>query len=144
MTDIANIATPIPMLSLRAAQKIVAAGVAEAERMGVPMCLVAVDRSGQIKAVGHMDGASVLPYQVAFKKAWTAAVTGAPTAGVRAFIGSDEGSATSMPHLADFSVIDGGLPILVDGVCVGALGVSGATAAVDLAVAETAIAGLKA
>ncbi|MEJ6011484.1 heme-binding protein [Novosphingobium aquae] len=144
MTDNANIAAPTLMLSLKAAQKIVAAGVDEAARMGVPMCVVAVDRSGQIKAVAHMDGATVLPYQVAFKKAWTAAVTGAPTAGVRAFVGSDEGSAITMPHLTDFSVIDGGLPILVDGVCVGAVGVSGATAEMDLAVAEAALAGLKA
>ncbi|GAO52934.1 heme-binding protein [Novosphingobium sp. MD-1] len=144
MTDLENIAVPCPMLSLKAAQKMLAAGVSAAEQMGVPMSLVAVDRSGHVKAVAQMDGASVLPYQVAFKKAWTAAATGAPTTGVRAFIASDEGSSLSMPHLADFSVIDGGVPILVDGVCVGAVGVSGATAELDLKVAEAAIAGLQA
>lgn len=144
MTDLDKVAVPCPMMSLQAAQTALAAGVSAAERMGVPMSLVAVDRAGQVKAVARMDGAGELPYQVAFKKAWTAAVTGAATTDVRAFIASDEGSSLSMPHLANFSVIAGGLPIVVDGVCVGAVGVSGATAEMDLAVAQAAVAGLQA
>lgn len=144
MTDLEKIATSCPVLSLKAAQRALAAGVSAAEQMGVPMSLVAVDRAGHVKAVAQMDGASVLPYRVAFKKAWTAAVTGSATTDVRAFIASDEGSSLSMPHLADFSVIAGGLPIIVDGVCVGAIGVSGATAELDLKVAHAAVAGLQA
>jgi glc operon protein GlcG len=108
------------------------------------MSIVAVDRAGHVKASAQMDGTSALPYQVAFKKAWTAAVTGAATADVHGFIASDEGSALSMPHLSDFSIIAGGLPVAIDGVCIGAIGVSGATAELDLKVAQAAIAGLQA
>jgi uncharacterized protein GlcG (DUF336 family) len=44
--------------------------------------------------------------------------------------------------LANFSVIAGGIPVMVDGACVGAVGVSGATAELDQKVAEAAVAAL--
>jgi uncharacterized protein GlcG (DUF336 family) len=89
-----------------------------------------------------MDGASILTYEVAYKKAWTAAVTGAPTAGVHQFITSDAGSLLSMPHMDNFSVVAGGLPLRANENCVGAIGVSGATAELDLKVAEACAAAL--
>jgi glc operon protein GlcG len=129
-------------IALVAAQKAASAGIAAAQEMGILVSIVVVDPAGHPMAVVRMDGASILTYEVAYKKAWTAATTGAPTAGVHQFIDSDPGSLLSMPHVQNFSVVAGGLPISVDDRCVGALGVSGATAELDLKVAEAALAAI--
>ncbi|OYU34317.1 heme-binding protein [Novosphingobium sp. PASSN1] len=126
-------------LTFEAAQAALTAGVAAAKKIGVPMGLVAVDRAGHIVASSRMNGASAMTLDIAFKKAWTSAMASAPTAYILNFVSSDQGSAISMPHLANFSVIAGGVPVMVDGACVGAVGVSGATADLDLTVAEAAV-----
>jgi len=129
-------------LSLKAAEKALEAGIAAAQGMGIPMSLVAVDRAGQVVASARMDGASAMTLDIAFKKAWTSAMASAPTAYVKDFVTSDHGSTISMPHVANFTVIAGGLPVTVGAVAVGGIGVSGATAEIDLKVAEAAIAAL--
>jgi len=130
-------------ITLAAARSAMDAGVAAVQAMGLPpMSIVVYDGAGQPKGAVRMDGASILSYEVACKKAWTAAVTGFPTAGVHQFIASDAGSLLSMPHVGDFSVVAGGLPIRVGESCVGAVGVSGATAELDLKVAEAVVAAL--
>ncbi|MBS0398074.1 MAG: heme-binding protein [Proteobacteria bacterium] len=129
-------------ISLSSAQAAIDAGVSAATTLGVPMSMVIVDLAGLPKAFARMDGASILSYEVAYKKAWTAAVTGAPTAGVHQFISSDAGALISMPHVGNFSVVAGGLPLRADECCVGAVGVSGATAELDLKVAEAMVAAL--
>lgn len=131
-----------PTISLESAQAAVAAGVAAAKTMGIPMSVVVVDPSGHILSAARMDAASVLTYEVAYRKAWTSAVTGAPTAGVHQFVSSDAGSLLSMPHVANFSTVAGGLPFRSSDRCVGAVGVSGATAEIDAKVAEAAAAAL--
>ena len=130
-------------LALEAAQTAIAAGVAAAGAMGIPMALVAVDRAGQIVASARMNGASAMTLDIAFRKAWTSAMASAPTAYILNFVTSDQGSTMSMPHVPNFSVIAGGIPVSVDGACVGAVGVSGASADLDLKVAEAAVAALQ-
>ena len=130
-------------LSLDGAQAALAAGVAAAGQMGIPMAVVAVDRAGQIVASSRMTGASAMTLDIAIRKAWTSAMAGAPTAYVMDFVTSDQGSTLSMPHVANFSVVAGGLPVMVDGACVGAVGVSGASADLDLKVAQAALAALQ-
>ena len=129
-----------PTLSLAAGQLIVDAGVRAAKAIGVPMSIVTVDRGGHVKAVAHMDGATPLPYEVAYRKAWTAATTGAATADVHAFISATDGGVLSLPHLPGFSVVPGGLPIMVDGRCVGAVGVSGVKSNEDAQIARAGMA----
>lgn len=129
-------------ITLESAQAAVAAGVAAAAGMGIPMSVVVVDAAGQPKAAARMDGASILSHEVAWRKAWTAAVTGAPTAGVHQFVASDAGSLISMPQIPGFTVVAGGLPLQADGSTLGAIGVSGATAELDLQVANAALAAL--
>lgn len=126
-------------LSLSAAQRIVEAGIAKADEVGVPSAIVVVDESGQLKAFARMDGAGLIATEVALNKAYTSAATGAPTSGVHEFIKSDAGALLSMPHVPRFTVVAGGLPIAVDGATVGALGVSGGPAQVDAEIAEAAL-----
>ncbi|ACM28731.1 heme-binding protein [Rhizobium rhizogenes] len=126
-------------ISLETATRLVSAAIASEERQSIPMSVVVVDAAGQLVHASRMDGATLLSYEVAQRKAWTAAMTGFDTDGVRHFIESDAGSLRSMPHLPGFSVVSGGLPIIVDKRCVGAIGVSGGPAPIDLAVAKVAL-----
>jgi glc operon protein GlcG len=137
------IAASYANLTLEAANTALAAGVAAARELGIPMSLVAVDRAGQIVSSARMNGATAMTMDIAFRKAWTSAMASAPTAYVMGFVTSDQGSTISMPHVANFSVIAGGIPVKVDGVCVGGVGVSGASADLDLKVAEAAVAALQ-
>lgn len=142
MTSETDISVTTSNLSLKAAEKALEAGIAAAQGMGIPMGLVAVDRAGQVVASARMDGASAMTLDIAFKKAWTSAMASAPTAYVMNFVTSDQGSTISMPQVANFTVIAGGLPVTVAGACVGGIGVSGASADIDLKVAEAAVAAL--
>jgi uncharacterized protein GlcG (DUF336 family) len=81
---------------------------------------------------------------VALNKAYTAAITGAPTSAVHDFVATDAAAVLSMPQLPRFMLVAGGLPIGVDGVTVGAIGVSGGTASMDADVAQAALAALAA
>ena len=137
------IAAPYANLTLEAASAALAAGVAAAGAIGIRMSVIAVDRAGQIVASSRMNGASAMTLDIAFRKAWTSAMASAPTAYLHGFVTSDPGSAMTMPHLDNFSAIAGGVPVTVDGACVGAIGFSGATAELDLKVAEAAVAALQ-
>lgn len=132
------IANSTKTISLSAAQRVSLAGLEAASQIGVPMAVVVVDRAGQVVSAVRMDGATVLAYEVAFRKAWTSAMTGAPTEGVRQFISSDAGALLSMPHVPNFSAVGGGLPLLGQGVCIGGVGVSGASVELDSKVATAA------
>lgn len=128
-----------PSLSLSAAHRVVDAGIAKAREVGVPAAIAVVDESGRLKAFARMDGAGLIATDVALNKAYTAAATGAPTAGVHEFISADAGALLSMPHLPHFTVVAGGVPVDVDGATAGAVGVSGGPADVDNDIAEAAV-----
>lgn len=125
-------------LSLEGAQQVLEAGIANARDAGVPVAIGIVDESGRLKAFCRMDDAGLIASEVAINKAYTAAATGALTSGVHEFISSDAGALLSMPHLPDFTVVAGGVPLVVDGAVVGAVGVSGGPVAVDNDIADAA------
>ncbi|MNF17215.1 hypothetical protein D3C80_2205820 [compost metagenome] len=56
---------------------------------------------------------------------------------LRQVVFADNGAAASMPHVKHLSLITGGVPIILDGTCIGGIGVSGATSELDLRVAQT-------
>lgn len=125
-----------------AALKAIATGAAAASQLSLPVAIAVVDPSGQMIASVRMSGAPELALRVATKKAWTSAQTGAPSGDVIHFIAGDPGSSISMPHVTDFCVIAGGLPINEGELKLGALGVSGGTPDLDLQVASAAVAAL--
>jgi uncharacterized protein GlcG (DUF336 family) len=119
-----------------AALAMLAAGVAKAEEIGQPQCLVIVDTSGVSLAELRMTGSKVLSLKSARAKARTAASLGAPSASipeaVRTGIGlATEGAVTGLP---------GGLPIRIEGTLVGGIGVGSGSGTQDIAVAQAALA----
>jgi glc operon protein GlcG len=120
------------VLSLAAARKIVAAAEADANARGVGVVIAVVDSSGTLIELTRMDTAQVASVNVGIGKARTAAIYRRPSRDFEEQIKSGRIAALA---LADATPLQGGVPVLVDGKVVGAVGVSGDTPQVDEAIA---------
>ncbi|MBL8899098.1 MAG: heme-binding protein [Planctomycetes bacterium] len=120
--------TPVstPKLELGAARAIVRASVEQAQRDGSGGAIAIVDASGEPLLLERLDGTFAASGQISIGKARTAARFGKPT---RVFEELINKGRTAMTALPEFTPLIGGLPLLVDGVVVGAIGVSGGKSA---------------
>ncbi len=130
---------PHAKLTHEGALKILHAAIEKAKAMGVPQCITIVDDGGHLLAFTRMDGAKVLSIDSSMKKAMTAASSRVPTGGVAAENELKLGLATG----GKLTNLKGGVPIVVDGHVIGAVGVGSGTGEQDLEVAKAAIAALK-
>jgi glc operon protein GlcG len=126
------------VLTLAAARKMVAAAEAEAARRGLGVVIVVVDDSGTIIELTRMDSAQLASVNVGIGKARTAAIYRRPS---RVFEEQIRDGRVAALALADATPLQGGIPVLIGGRIVGAVGVSGDSPQVD---EEIAIAGAKA
>jgi uncharacterized protein GlcG (DUF336 family)/mannose-6-phosphate isomerase-like protein (cupin superfamily) len=114
-------------LNLDGAEKVIAAAKAEAKRINAPGGVIAVvDDGGNLMALARMDGTFAAGANISIGKARTAALFKKPT---KAFEDIIKNGRTAMVALNDFTPLQGGVPIVVDGQIVGAVGVSGAASA---------------
>jgi uncharacterized protein GlcG (DUF336 family) len=129
-----------PVISLELAKKLVAAAEAEATKKGWQMVIVVVDSGGRLVAYERMDNAQLASIDIAISKAVTANAVKRPTKALQDSVAP--GSSTPrMSGLPGITPIDGGLPIVVEGKIVGAIGAAGGAANQD---GEIAAAGLAA
>jgi glc operon protein GlcG len=126
------------VLSLAAARKIIAASEAAASARGVGVVIAVVDDAGNIIQLSRMDTAQVASINVGIGKARTAAIYRRPS---RVFEEQIRNGRVAALALADATPLQGGVPVLIDGKVVGAVGVSGDSPQVD---EEIAIAGASA
>jgi uncharacterized protein GlcG (DUF336 family) len=129
---------PSMKLTYEGAQKLLAAAVAKARDMKVPQCICIVDAGGHLLAMARMDGAFALSIDTALRKAQTAAAYGGPTGGIEAGIDIKLAIATEGRRIN----LPGGLPVIVDGHVIGAIGVGSGTGEQDREVANTALAAI--
>ena len=122
-------------LSHQGALTMLAAGAAEAESIGQPQCIVIVDASGELIAELKMTGAKYLSRKSARAKARTAASINGPSANIPEGFGELLTAATQN----EVTRLPGGLPIRMDGVLVGGIGVGSGSGEQDLAVAMAAL-----
>ena len=110
----------------------------KAEQLGVPQNITIVDDGGNMLAYIRMDGAKLLSAETSKSKAITAASHRQPTSRL------DPNLEVKLAIAAGgrLTNLEGGLPIIIDGVCVGAVGVGSGTGAQDVEVARAALAGL--
>ncbi|MCC6670674.1 MAG: heme-binding protein [Planctomycetes bacterium] len=129
-----------PQLTLHGAKQVAAAAVAEARRRSAPGAAIAVaDAGGSLLYLERLDGTFPMAGTVSAGKARTAALFQKPT---RVFEDVINKGRTAMTALADFTPLQGGVPIVVDGQVVGAVGVSGAASATqddEIATAAAAV-----
>ncbi len=123
-------------LTIDGAKRVIAAGVAQAHRNKTTGAIAVVDDGGNLMAVERIDGTFPAASNISIGKARTAAIFKHPTKFFEEVVGKGR---TSMVALNDFTPLQGGVPIMVDGQLVGAVGVSGASSAQeDEELAETA------
>ena len=126
-----------PMLTLEDCRKISAAAEAEARKNNWNVCIAILDDGGHLLHLARMDGASPANARIAIEKGRTAAETRRSTATWQERI-AKRPELLKMPQVTP---VQGGLPIMADGVCVGAVGISGVQSHED---EQIAAAGIKA
>jgi glc operon protein GlcG len=122
-------------LTHEAALIVLKAAIAKAQAMNVPQCIAIVDTGGNLLAFIRMDGAKVLSQLSATQKAITAVSSRVPTGGVAAEVELKLALATA----GQLTNLKGGLPIVIEGQVVGAIGVGSGTGEQDVEVAEAGI-----
>ena len=132
--------TRLPVLTAELVQEIVSAASQEANKDQLAVSITIVDRSGQILAVLRDHNAGVHTLRSSYKKAYTANSQKRETAEIAK--GIKDGSIPEDFRFLDenFLLLDGGVPILIDNVVVGGIGVGGAHGSEDVRIAK---AGLK-
>lgn len=126
------------VISLEAARKVAAAAHEAARAKSVDVVIVVVDDGGYILLLERMDGAQVASVNVGIGKARTAAIYRRPS---RVFEEQIKNGRVAALALADATPLQGGVPILLDGKVIGAIGVSGDSPQID---EDIAIAGARA
>lgn len=128
-------------LSLDDAKKMVAAGQALAKKNGWRMAIAVVDSGGHPILVERMDGAQRSASKISVEKAWTAVMYQRPS---KAFEDVVSGGRLVVMTLPGVTTVEGGLPVVIDGHYVGAIGVSGAKSPEDSQVAQAGLDALSA
>lgn len=115
-------------ITLDGANKVIAAAMAEAHKANATGVFAVVDDGGHLVTLARIDGTFAAGANVSIGKARTAAIFNKPTKFFEDVVAKGR---TSMVALNDFTPLQGGVPILVDGEIVGAIGVSGASSAMQ-------------
>jgi uncharacterized protein GlcG (DUF336 family) len=127
-------------MHLALAQTAVDRAVKKATEIGVPMNVAVVDEGGNLAAFARMDGAWLGSIDIAQNKAFTARAFNMQTADLTDLVGPGQplfGIGNS--NGGKLITFPGGVPIVKDGVIVGAIGVSGGSVEQDQEVAEAAL-----
>lgn len=125
-----------PMLTLEDCVRISAAAMAEAQRNGWIVAIAILDDGGHLLHFARMDGATPANAAIAVEKARTSAVSRRASGNWEQRIKDGRTSMLKMPGILP---VQGGLPILVDGTCIGAVGVSGVQSHEDEQIAKAGI-----
>ncbi len=122
-------------ISLDQAKKVMAGAEAEAKKNKWNMVIAVLDSGGHLVMLERMDGTQLGSIDAAKDKAYSAVLYRRPTKVFQDLVGQG-GPNLRLLRLAGASPLEGGIPIVVDGKIVGAIGVSGATSEQDAQVAK--------
>ena len=129
-----------PFLDLDAVKRIAAAAEGEAQHHAWAVSIAIVDDGGHLLWLQRLDGAPPISAHIAPAKARTAALGRRESRVYEEMINQGRMSFLSAPDL--HGMLEGGVPILVGGQCVGAVGVSGVKSNEDAQIARAGIAAL--
>ncbi|MCU7376453.1 heme-binding protein [Paucibacter sp. O1-1] len=129
-----------PFLSLDDVKRIAAAAEAEAVSHNWAVTIAIVDDGGHLLWLQRLDGAAAISAQIAPAKAHTAALGRRESKVYEDMINQGRMSFLSAPGLN--GLLEGGVPIVVDGFHIGAVGVSGVKSTEDAQIARAGIAAL--
>lgn len=129
-----------PYLALEDVRRIAMAAEGEAQRNGWAVTIAIVDDGGHLLWLQRLDGAPPISAHIAPAKANTASVGRRESKTYEDMINAGRVSFLSAPDLR--GMLEGGVPIIVSGECVGAVGVSGVKSEQDAQIAKAGIAAL--
>ena len=129
-----------PYLSADDARNMANAAQAEALRNQWAVTIAIVDDGGHLLWLQRLDGAPPISSHIASAKARTAAVGRRESKVYEDTINQGRFSFLSAPTLE--GMLEGGLPVVMDGHCIGAVGVSGVKSTEDAQIARAGIAAL--
>jgi len=135
-----------PKLTLEGARTILAAAERRAAEINVPMNIAIVDGGGHLLAFSRMDGAKLSSVRIAITKAHCSAIRRNPSGRALAKNGEPDVLLSISVALASGgrqTPLRGGLPLIVDGEVVGAIGVSNGSEDEDVDVARAGAATLE-
>ena len=127
-------------LKLSQAQVVAAAALAEAQRQGFTMAVAVVEPDGSLVAFNRLDGTQYASIAVAQDKARSAALYRQTTL---SFSEAVAGGRVQVLSLRDAVAIEGGVPLVLNGKLIGAVGVSGGSSKEDGVVAAAGAAALR-
>ena len=129
-----------PTLELADVKAIAAAAEAEALKHQWAVSICIVDDGGHMLWFQRLDGVAPISSHIAPAKAHTAAMGNRESKVYEEMINGGRVSFLSAPHLA--GMLEGGVPIMKDGHCIGAVGVSGVRSHEDAQIAKAGIAAI--
>mgnify|MGYP006182596991 FL=1 len=127
------------VLSQNEVAQILQAARSEAQQQGWAVAIAVVDDGGHPLALERLDGCAPIGAYIATEKARSAAIGRRETKGYEDMVNGGRSAFLSAPLVTS---LEGGVPVLVDGQVVGAVGVSGVKAEQDAQVAKAGIAAL--
>jgi uncharacterized protein GlcG (DUF336 family) len=130
-----------PMLTQDDVQAMGEAARAEAQANGWAVTIAIVDDGGHLLWLQRLDGAAPVSAQIGPAKARTAALGRRESKGYEDMINQGRTSFLSAPGIE--GLLEGGVPVMVEGHCIGAVGVSGVKSNEDAQIARAGIAALK-
>ena len=130
-----------PYLGVDDARRIAAAAEAEARQNQWAVAIAIVDDGGHLLWLQRLDGAAPISAQIAPAKARTAALGRRDSRIYEEMINGPRAAFLSAPGLE--GMLEGGVPVMVQGHCIGAVGVSGVKASDDAQIARAGIAALQ-
>ena len=125
------------------ARKMIATAIDQATRSGIAISCAVVDAGGHLVALERMDGGRFHTLQSSTTKAVCAASNKRPTS-AKGAVGQDL-DVTHALGLAlaagaeRWTAMEGGVPIMIDGECIGGIGVSGGDWETDVRIAQAAV-----
>jgi len=127
------------ILTLDAAKQVAAAAETEAKRRGSTVVIVVVDDGGHVLLLERLDDTQVASVEVGIGKARTAAIFRRPSKDFEDQVRNGRVAALALPGATP---LQGGIPIVVDGKVLGAVGVSGNTPQEDEDIAKVGAAAI--
>lgn len=128
------------MLSTDDVQAILTAARAEAEQNGWGVTIAVADDGGHLLGLIRLDGAPPMSAHIGPAKAKSAAMARKETKILEDVINNGRTAFVTAPYVE--GLLEGGVPIVVEGQCIGAVGVSGVKSDQDAQVARAGIAAL--
>jgi len=126
-----------PAITLEQAKKVMAGAEAEARKNNWPVVIAILDSGGNLVMLQRLDNAQWGSVDIAKDKARSAVALRRPTKVFQDLVA--QGGANLRLLNIGYSVLEGGIPIVVDGKIVGSIGVSGVTSQQDAQIAQAGI-----